>query len=661
MIYPPLNEFPYKSLLIGMLACTALVGCTDEVLEDNNNQSQQEKVRAYVNLTINTATNSSRSEGGNGDTDGNSEHSGHENNGTTAENQVKQIMYILAHQQEDDGIIVKNGEKDLSQTFQVQSIGNYDALVVINPTSGLLSTITETMTPREAYNAVLNYSYTATENTNDLAMGAYTANGFMMANQTAVSIPVSKANNSEATAASGVINVERAISKITFRKKAADASAGTPANTYPVTIIKEVYNPITCPGWYISAKSNDDNVADTYSYDTFNSANNGDVWVRVKKGLNPSDLGQVLPADYSTTFEGIYKRSSSNQDYTGYVNNTATPGYVFTPIESQPARIVLDKGAKKEGDDGTKTETYYVKLENYALTNLSKSIYGVRHKTTDWTTFTALGQLASTENLVDPQSVNKNKEIITDTWNNGGTYFYNDLATVTTEAESMSTGSTATLAYFKDLNLEDQDPQGVTNENSTTTAEKDGSTHKDATKTDVTEIGQFMSYCFENAVNQEKQVNGLVTGIIFAGQIYTDAACKNAVDVMYKYKGSFYRELRDLLANNASDTALKDLTEYSTDEQAAAVEGLDVYKGGKCFYYANEIKHFDNNNPTERGIMEFAIMRNNIYSLKINTISEIGSSTVEPTVSDPAEDEGAYITMQARILPWIVRFNDIEF
>ena len=170
-----------------------------------------------------------------------------------------------------------------------------------------------------------------------------------------------------------------------------------------------------------------------------------------------------------------------------------------------------------------------------------------------------------------------------------------------------------------------------------------------------------MTYCFENAVDKDKQVNALVTGIVFAGQIYTDAACTKAVDVMYKYKGVFYRELRDLLANNSTDTALEGLTDYSTDDQAAAVNGLDVYKGGKCFYYANEIKHFDNKQPTVRGVMEFAIMRNNIYSLKVSEINAIGSSTVEPVYSAPAEDEGAYISVTAEILPWIVRFNDMEF
>ena len=52
-----------KSLLIGMLASVALVGCTDEGLEngaENNKQPELVRGDAYVSFVINTSTNSSR-------------------------------------------------------------------------------------------------------------------------------------------------------------------------------------------------------------------------------------------------------------------------------------------------------------------------------------------------------------------------------------------------------------------------------------------------------------------------------------------------------------------------------------------------------------------------------------------------------------------------
>ena len=55
-------------------------------------------------------------------------------------------------------------------------------------------------------------------------------------------------------------------------------------------------------------------------------------------------------------------------------------------------------------------------------------------------------------------------------------------------------------------------------------------------------------------------------------------------------------------------------------------------------------------------------MRNNIYSLSVSGINEIGDAIVDPTPNIPDETESrAALTVQVRILPWIVRYNDIEF
>ena len=59
--------------------------------------------------------------------------------------------------------------------------------------------------------------------------------------------------------------------------------------------------------------------------------------------------------------------------------------------------------------------------------------------------------------------------------------------------------------------------------------------------------------------------------------------------------------------------------------------------------------------------MEFAIMRNNIYSLSIAGISKIGDPFVDPTPSIPNEHPEAALQVEATIIPWIVRYHDIEF
>jgi hypothetical protein len=54
-------------------------------------------------------------------------------------------------------------------------------------------------------------------------------------------------------------------------------------------------------------------------------------------------------------------------------------------------------------------------------------------------------------------------------------------------------------------------------------------------------------------------------------------------------------------------------------------------------------------------------MRNNIYSLKIGTFKEIGSSTIIPEDGGTIDDESAYLKLTTTIAPWIVRFNTVNF
>lgn len=89
--------------------------------------------------------------------------------------------------------------------------------------------------------------------------------------------------------------------------------------------------------------------------------------------------------------------------------------------------------------------------------------------------------------------------------------------------------------------------------------------------------------------------------------------------------------------------------------------GIKQYSGNICYYYTTEIKHFDNGNNNTLGNMEFAIMRNNIYSLAITNISKIGDPIVDPTPETPNETKEAALKVSVKIIPWIVRYNDIEF
>lgn len=62
--------------------------------------------------------------------------------------------------------------------------------------------------------------------------------------------------------------------------------------------------------------------------------------------------------------------------------------------------------------------------------------------------------------------------------------------------------------------------------------------------------------------------------------------------------------------------------------------------------------------------MERAIMRNNAYVLKVTGFKTIGSAEIVfPTDDDQGEDtdKNFYLKLTSTILPWQVRFNNIEF
>ena len=112
------------------------------------------------------------------------------------------------------------------------------------------------------------------------------------------------------------------------------------------------------------------------------------------------------------------------------------------------------------------------------------------------------------------------------------------------------------------------------------------------------------------------------------------------VGTIYKYANQYFRSM----------DALKSVY------PAYKAENLVTYTDGYCYYYA-PIEHFKGNENN----MQYAIMRNNIYSLKIGTFKEIGSSTIIPEDGGTIDDESAYLKLTTTIAPWIVRFNTVNF
>lgn len=266
----------------------------------------------------------------------------------------------------------------------------------------------------------------------------------------------------------------------------------------------------------------------------------------------------------------------------------------------------------------TGSRNWYVKLDKVALVNLSNSVYAVRHLATEsnWDP-SFFGTLSSSNYLMDPNTVAKN---------NGGTnyadYFYNVASAVKQVQVTNISGeeTDAFKSYFKDL----------------------------PTVADENNVGTTLAYCFENIVKKANQNGNYVTGVIFRGQICNEDGSSYNNNV-YKYKGKFYLSLAEAAANNG-----KSVTEVEAD-----TENLTTYESGHCYYCSKDIFHHEGS-----GTMERAIVRNNAYVLKVTGFASIGSAEIVfPTGDEQGEDtdKNFYLKLTSTILPWQVRFNNIEF
>ena len=752
-----------------MLACTALVGCTDEGLENGTeNQKQPELVRgdAYVNFTINTKTDSSRgitgSESGTtGDIHEDADDSGHHVNGVRNENDINEILVVITKavdtpltpdaditgwekdattgmvklygttkilSQHDlangyigflkpgtgaNNFTATDGKASINEPIRLDYTGSYAIAVVVNPVSGLKTKIESfNGNHKLAYEEILNWDDIAYETLKD-ASGNVVKNengtdklSFQMSNKNEIVVIAKPDNNTPGNPAKyeGGISVERTVSKTTWRWVDKQDLPGTllddKYNVYTVPVKTTIKTPVTESFWY-QEKMTDNNqkeyTAYTYSKE-FHKAKASDeegteYWVLFKKKatiegveteLNSThylDNNGKIIVDY---VEAIFTTATATEQYTGVIddsnnndaddeNNKQNTSEKFVEVQDclltqdyQKAVEAVDADLVKtlsfvyKDGDGEKTPNYYVHLTHYALTNLTEEVYTVRHIENTQGVMRQFGTLNDNEYLYTPYF----------TGINGGTFngFTQDLETVQAAAADFEEGITdGNKGVFRPL------PKSGTDGNSN--SEHEIKDEEGNVVTSYENVGGFMEYLYENSCKADKATVNNVTGIVFAGDIYDENGAK--VPVMYKYGTDYndmkyYRTLQALVDERGTNgvltltttdennvTITHKITPNSTNAEAKAA-GIDVYENGRCFYYSAQIKHLDNNDPKTIGAMEYAIMRNNIYSLAVTSIKEIGDATLNLTPNTPISDIRSYVTLEVSILPWIVRFNDLE-
>ena len=130
------------------------------------------------------------------------------------------------------------------------------------------------------------------------------------------------------------------------------------------------------------------------------------------------------------------------------------------------------------------------------------------------------------------------------------------------------------------------------------------------------------------------------TGIMFQAQ-YTPAGFREG-DTFYVYPNNGVRTIYTAVGlRREHDDVFGDLPEANWGD----VDGCEVYDQGRC-YYVYWIRHADDYDINAISPMEYAIVRNNIYQLKINSISGLGTPEPDSNVKEVEFD------IHVQVKPW---------
>ena len=184
------------------------------------------------------------------------------------------------------------------------------------------------------------------------------------------------------------------------------------------------------------------------------------------------------------------------------------------------------------------------------------------------------------------------------------------------------------------------------------------------------------AYCYENTMLKEKQKNGYTTGIVFKAEIapskmmqkktgssgLEESSTFTSMSEIFYHSGIFYK---DIAALKAAGVLLADGTTSSTGSSDDLKKNdVQCFKRGDTngkfiCYYPYWIKHIPSDDTAE-DVMEFGIVRNNVYKVTVTSIQGVGKDGVtEDIITDTETDDPTTVLLNVKlsIKPWTVRTN----
>ncbi|MCM1109507.1 MAG: Mfa1 family fimbria major subunit [Clostridium sp.] len=211
-------------------------------------------------------------------------------------------------------------------------------------------------------------------------------------------------------------------------------------------------------------------------------------------------------------------------------------------------------------------------------------------------------------------------------------------------------------------------------------------------------------YATENTIprkdenDYQSQVKGITTGVVFKGKIniVENSSLADAVndnEPIYMYNDVLYGGVSALAAaaeaypvSSLADAFKRAFVKVTTGEGESTtvsyqentgdnspvackftVYRYDESEGCYPVYYYYYNRHNDNEDNADMGMMEFGVVRNNVYKLSVTGINRFGhpgkpGDDPDPEdPDDPDEENKVYFKVAVEVLPWVVRVNNIEF
>ena len=186
------------------------------------------------------------------------------------------------------------------------------------------------------------------------------------------------------------------------------------------------------------------------------------------------------------------------------------------------------------------------------------------------------------------------------------------------------------------------------------------------------------AYCYENTMLKDKQKNGYTTGIVFKAEIAPSKMMQKkssgdgveetntigSIGEIFYHSGIFYKNIEALKAagvlladGTTSSSASGALTDLKKNDVQCFLKGNT--DGKFICYYPYWIKHLPSADTAE-DVMEFGIVRNNVYQVTVASIQGVGKDGVtEDIITDTETDDPTTVLLNVKlsIKPWVVRAN----